>query len=97
MSMKHDNRTGLAAELTELLETATKFEEITGFVDEQMYTDIAVLVRVNAPMILEAINREIVFTDDMVVAAMEKIPGCDHDAMVDALQAALAVAGVRIQ
>lgn len=34
-------------------------------------------------------------TDEMVVAAMEHIPGCDHDAMVDALQAALKLADVR--
>lgn len=29
--------------------------------------------------------------DEMAVAAMEKIPGCDHDAMVDALEAAFNV------
>lgn len=32
-------------------------------------------------------------TDEMVVAAMEHVPGCDHDDMVNALEAALARSG----
>ncbi|MER9217926.1 hypothetical protein NKI48_03175 [Mesorhizobium sp. M0644] len=34
---------------------------------------------------------ELGLTDEMVVAAMEHVPGCDHDDMVSALEAALAV------
>lgn len=36
---------------------------------------------------------DVTFPDEAVVAAMEHISGCDHDEMVDALQAALRVIG----
>jgi hypothetical protein len=34
-------------------------------------------------------SRRVNLTDDMVLAAMAHVPGCDHDDMVNALEAAL--------